>query len=85
MSEEQAKQGKNERRLNEDLSEVLETSEYKRVEKIILYLEENKYISPQIAEELTGKSAPIGRRYLKMLIGTGYVKVGYTSNIKYMV
>ncbi|MCM1160529.1 MAG: putative DNA binding domain-containing protein [Roseburia sp.] len=76
----------NERRLSEDLSEVLTVSEYKKVEKIISYLEANKYITPQIAEELTGKSAPTVRRYLKMLVGTGYVKVdGSTSNIRYMI
>lgn len=86
MSEEHAKQERNERRLSEDLSEVLKASDYKKVEKIILYLEENRYITPQIAEELTGKSASTVRRYLKMLVGTGYVKVdGSTSNIKYMI
>lgn len=74
------------REMSEDLSEVLKASDYKKVEKIILYLEENRYITPQIAEELTGKSASTVRRYLKMLVGTGYVKVdGSTSNIKYMI
>ncbi len=86
LSEEDEKQGKNERRLSEDLSEVLTASDYKKVEKIILYLEENKYITPQIVEELTGKLAPTVRRYLKILVGTGYVKVdGSTSNIRYMI
>lgn len=86
LSEEHGKQEKNERRLSEDLSELLKVRDYKKVEKIILYLEENKYITPQIAEEITGKSAPTVRRYLKMLVGTGYVKVdGSTSNIRYMI
>ena len=86
LSEEDEKQGKNERRLSEDLSKVLTASDYKKVEKIILYLEENKYITPQIAEELTGKSASTVRRYLNTLVGTGYVKVdGRTSNIRYKI
>lgn len=77
---------KNERRLSEDLSEVLTASDYKKVEKIILYLEENKYITPQVAENLTEKSASTVRRYLKMLVETGYVKVdGSTSNIRYVI
>ena len=72
--------------MSEVLSEVLTASDYKKVEKIILYLEENKSITPQIAEELTQKSAPTVRRYLKMLVGTGYVEVdGNTSNIRYMI
>lgn len=83
MSEEDEK---NERRLSEALSEVMTASDYKKVEAIILYLEDNKYVTPQIAEKLTGKSAPTVRRYLKMLVETGYVKVdGSTSNIKYVI
>ena len=77
---------KNERRLSEALSEVMTASDYKKVEAIILYLEDNKYVTPQIAEKLTGKSAPTVRRYLKMLVETGYVRVdGSTSNIKYVI
>lgn len=76
----------NDTEMSEDLSEVLTASDYKKVEKIIPYLEENKYITPQIAEELTGKSASTVRRYLKILVGTRYVKVdGSTSNIRYMI
>ena len=83
MSEEDKK---TERGLSEDLSEVMTASDYKKVEAIILYLEDNKYVTPQIAEKLTGKSAPTVRRYLKMLVETGYVKVdGSTSNIKYVI
>ena len=83
MSEEDEK---NERRLSEALSEVMTASDYKKVEEIILYLEDNKYITPQLAEKLTGKSAPTVRRYLKMLVETGYVKVdGSTSNIRYVI
>lgn len=78
--------GKNERRLSEALSEVLTISDYKKIENIVLYLEENKSITPQIAENLTGKSASTVRRYLKMLVETGCVKVdGSTSNIRYMI
>lgn len=96
MSEDDVEKEQNERRLSEEyteqeqnerrLSEVLKASDYKKVEKIILFLEENRYITPQIAEELIGKSASTVRRYLRMLVGTGYVKVdGSTSNIKYMI
>ena len=82
MSEDNVANEQNERRL----SEVLTASDYKRVEKIIRYLEENKFITPQIAEELTNKSASTVRRYLKMLVGTGYIEVdGSTSNIRYMI
>lgn len=92
IRENNAKKGQDERRLSEAnknercLSEVLTVSDYKKVEKIILYLEKNKYITHQIAENLTEKSASTVRRYLKMLVGTGYVKVvGSTSNIRYMI
>lgn len=68
------------------MSEVLTASDYKKVEKIISYLEENKYITPQMAENLTEKSASTVRRYLNLLVSTGYVKVdGSTSNIRYMI
>ena len=40
----------------------------------------------QVAENLTEKSASTVRRYLKMLVETGYVKVdGSTSNIRYAI
>ena len=73
-------------KMSEDLSEVLTASDYKKVEKIISYLEENKYITPQMAENLTEKSASTVRRFLNLLVSTGYVKVdGSTSNIRYMI
>lgn len=86
LSEDLSEEDKNERRLSEDLSKIITVSDYKKVEKIVLYLEDNKYITPQIAEKLTGKSASTVRRYLKMLVDTGYVRIdGSTSNIKYMI
>ena len=77
---------KNERRLSEVLSEALSENNYKKVEMLVSYLEKNKSITSKIAENITGKSAPTVRRYLKMLVETGYVKVeGNTSNTRYIV
>lgn len=86
MSEGNTKNEQEKQKMSEDLSEVLTASDYKKVEKIISYLEENKYITPQMAENLTEKSASTVRRYLNLLVSTGYVKVdGSTSNIRYMI
>lgn len=69
-----------------DLSEALSEADYKKVEVIVSYLEENKSIIPKIAEVITGKSSATVRRYLKMLAETGYVKVeGNTTNTRYVV
>lgn len=77
---------KNERSLSKVLREVLPISEYNKVEKVIHYLEINRSITPKIAEEITGKSAPTVRRYLKMLVSTGYVYAeGNTTNIRYII
>lgn len=77
---------KNERRLSENLSGALSEADYKKVEAIVSYLEENKSITPKIAETITGKSSATVRRYLKMLAETGYVKVeGNTTNTRYVV
>ena len=96
MSEKQEQEEKNERRLSEDtknerrlsevLSEVLNKNDYKKVEKIVSYLEENKTITSNIAENITGKSGATVRRYLRLLVETGYVKAeGKTSNTRYIV
>lgn len=86
LSEGEAKQGKYERNLSEKMSEVLKANDYRKVEKIIQYLEKHECITPQIAEEITGKSSATVRRYLKLLVGTGSVRAeGSTSNIKYVI
>lgn len=75
---------KSERSLSEVLSEALVETEYKKVEKIVAYLEKNKSITPKMAVTITGKSSATVRRYLKLLVETGYVKVkGSTSNTRY--
>lgn len=74
------------KKMSEVLSGVLSTSEYNKVEKIIHYLEINRSITPKIAEEITGKSAPTVRRYLRMLVETGYVNTdGKTNNVRYEI
>uniref|UniRef100_UPI0040564EA5 ATP-binding protein n=1 Tax=Acetatifactor sp. TaxID=1872090 RepID=UPI0040564EA5 len=74
----------NERSLSEVLSEVLKKSDFDKVKKIILYIEEKGKITPKEAEEICGKSTATVRRYLKMLAQTGYIKAeGSTSNIVY--
>lgn len=77
---------KNERSLSEVLSEVLLTKDYKKVESIVLFLEKNDVITPSQAEQITGKSSATVRRYLKMLVATGYiVATGSTNNVEYIV
>lgn len=86
LSEEGTEKEKTERRLSAYLSKVLRQNDYQKVEKIIMFIEEYSYITPQIAGQITGKSASTVRRYMKMLTETGYVKVdGSTSNIKYII
>ena len=75
---------KNERSLSEVLSEVLKQSDFDKVKKIILYIEENGKITPKEAEETCGKSSATVRRYLKMLAQTGYIEAeGSTNNTVY--
>ena len=75
----------NERRLSEVLSEVLSEDDYRKVKMIVSHLEKNRSITPKMAGNITGKSAATVRRYLKMLVETGYVRVeGNTSNIRYV-
>ena len=74
----------NERSLSEVLSEVLKQSDFDKVKKIILYIEENGKITPKEAEENCGKSSATVRRYLKMLAQTGYIEAeGSTNNTVY--
>jgi ATP-dependent DNA helicase RecG len=76
----------NERSLSEVLSEVLKQSDFCKVEKIIKLIEQKGEITPKEAETVSGKSAATVRRYLKMLVGTGYVQTeGNTNNLVYKV
>ena len=73
---------KNER----SLSEVLKQSDFDKVKKIIVYIEENGKITPKEAEEICGKSSATVRRYLKMLAQTGYIEAeGSTNNTVYKI
>lgn len=68
------------------LSGVLSKEDFNKVEVIVSYLEKNNKITPKIAEKITGKSGATVRRYLKMLVETGYVRAeGKTNNIRYVV
>ena len=72
----------NERRL----SEVLSEADYKRLLPIIITLEEDGCISPATAEHICGKSAATTRRYLNLLLESGYVvRKGSTNNVLYCV
>lgn len=76
----------NERRLSEVLSEVLSEADYKRLLPIIITLEEDGCISPATAERICGKSAATTRRYLNLLLESGYVvRNGSTNNVLYCV
>ena len=76
----------NERSLSEVLSEVLKKSDFEKAEKIIKYMEEKGEITPKEAERITGRSAATVRRYLNMLVGTGYIEAeGNTNNTVYKV
>lgn len=68
------------------MSEVLKPSDFCKAEKIIRFIEENGEITPKDAEMVSGKSPATARRYLKMLVGTGYVEaVGNTNNSVYRI
>lgn len=77
---------KNERSLSEVLSEVLKASDFSKLEKLIKFIEEKSEITPKEAEAVSGKSAATVRRYLKILVGTGYVEAeGNTNNSVYKI
>ena len=76
----------NERSLSEVLSEVLKASDFSKLEKIIKFIEEKGEITPKEAEAVSGKSSATVRRYLKILVGTGYVESeGNTNNSVYKI
>lgn len=75
---------KNQRSLIEVLSEVLDTKTIKRLAEIILYLDENDGITPQISKKLVNKSDATVRRYLKELVDIVIlIQSGNTNNIIY--
>ena len=77
---------KNERSLSEVVSEVLKASDFSKLEKIIKFIEEKGEITPKEAEAVSGKSSATVRRYLKTLVGTGYVESeGNTNNSVYKI
>lgn len=77
---------KNERSLSEVLSEVLSAKDYDKVADIIEFLEQNGEITPKKAEKICKKSSATVRRYLKILVETGYVRVyGSTNNSVYKI
>ena len=77
---------KNERSLSEVLSKVLKASDFSKLEKIIKFIEEKGEITPKEAEAVSGKSAATVRRYLQILVGTGYVESeGNTNNSVYKI
>jgi DeoR/GlpR family transcriptional regulator of sugar metabolism len=55
------------------LSEVLKEKEYAKVEPIIYVIQEKGSISPKEAELKCNKSSATTRRYMKILVETGYV------------
>lgn len=77
---------KNERSLSEVLSGVLSKKDFDKVQDIIKYIEKNGEVTPEIATKIIGKSAATARRYLKLLVNTGYIESrGRTNNLIYTV
>ena len=75
---------KNERSLSEVLSEVLKKKEYEKIKTIIDILQEKGSISPKEAEATCKKSSATTRRYMKLLVETGYViQEGSTNSTVY--
>lgn len=73
-----------ERSLSEVLSEVLAKNNFDKVLPIIKLLEEEGCITPKEAIEVCKKSAATVRRYLGILVDTGYiVSEGSTNNVVY--
>lgn len=64
--------------------EVLSKKDYDKVEKLIEYIEKEGEITPKEAENICDKSSATVRRYLKMLVETGYIEAqGSTNNLVY--
>lgn len=69
----------------EVFAEVLSMVEYKKMEPIIRYLEENDTITTQQAVALTGKSDNTARKYLNILVQHNILRLeGNTNNSKYI-
>lgn len=76
----------NERSLSEVLGEVLKKTDYEKVLPIITVLEGAGEITPREAEKICKKSPATVRRYLGLLVNSGYViSEGNTNNIVYKV
>lgn len=68
------------------MSEVLKANNFNKVIRIIEYLQDKGSITPKEAERLCGKSVATRRRYMKMLVETGYLEQeDNTNNIVYKV
>lgn len=68
------------------MSEVLKKKDFEKVKKILAYIEEKGVIMPKEAENICGKSSATVRRYLKMLVETGYIEAeGSTNNSTYKI
>ncbi len=74
----------NERSLSEVLSEVLSENDYRKVKELIMQIDQKGILTPKEATVITGKSSATVRRYLKIMIDTGYViSEGSTNSIVY--
>lgn len=74
------------KKVSEVMSEVLSKKEFVKVQDIIKYIEENGEITPEIARQISGKSVAATRRYMKLLMNTGYIKSQEsTNNLFYIV
>ena len=68
------------------MNEVLKQVDLNKVSSIVNNLEETGRITPKKAQELCGKSEATTRRYLRMLVETGYViPEGNTNNTIYRI
>lgn len=66
------------------MSEVLKQKEYDKVRKIIDVLQDKGSITPKEAEAKCEKSSATTRRYMKLLVETGYViQEGSTNSMIY--
>lgn len=66
------------------LSEVLRRKDYEKVKDILELFQIKGSITPKEAEQKCGKSSATTRRYMKLLVETGYVvQEGSTNNIIY--
>jgi len=74
------------RKMSEDVSEVLTEAELKKVKPILDYFEYHDSITPQKAREITAKTAKTTWRYLNMLCERGLMEsIGNTSAKTYQL